>query len=525
MFSFTLFELLLPISLFALLIIRILPIFLWDRDPVDAYSHMYYSKCIQNNNGLIPKFINRVKPRTEFSYPWGVAWILSKINIKNPISVGAYFNLVISLIEVVVSVAFILFFLNYFEIDVQKYDVVLVIIGFYIALPQVVSTWSGVYGLNARPLAALLVNISVMSLIFGIYAESWFLVVPIFILPVIIIFSKFGVQSILVSFFALGFITSSLLPIAILIASFLFSYLLLRKHMITIIKGSYMHSKFYAQFLQFIHIATSVRCQTVTQWFMLFYKRNISIPKLLSQAYWVPTLRAIFLNPWIIYIIWILINYYPILSEMEKTILQFVLFAYLLVGIINVKGLRFLGEADRYLYFFTTVGMVILISLNINTGNDYIIYGVCLLISLINILLMIITQSRFRANTNIKYTHDLAIFLNNKTTELNNIITIPTNITQKLIPFVNSNFVGLYMNVPFSNEGQSKLKSLYPVIYPYPTTNFNTLKSEFSISYLVYSKRYCKDKYLNSHYLGNVVIKYPKTKVLFENKEYVVYGL
>ena len=506
------------------LLIRLLPVFMWSRDPSDAWAHVYYADNIKANGGRIPKFVNRIKPDTEFSYPWGIAWLLAKFKIKNPIRLGIIFNVIISIIEILVTMGFIIWFLGISGSNSDSQTALLLGIGFYFALPQVVSTWSGLYGLNARPLGTILVNVSVVTLVAGIYVNYWLLCVPILLLPIILLFSKFGIQAILLSFLILSVLTVSITPIIVFLVALLFSYVMLRKHLFVLLKGHYMHSKFYAQFLQFKHSATTKRCWTLIGW-IKFAVSTRSLNLLVLRAYWTPILRSLLLNPWLLCIVWLAINYYSNFNEMEQVLFQVVVFAYVLTVIINIKFLRFLGEADRYLSFFATMSMAILISMHTVAMGDYIVYGLCLVISIGNTLALVVAQSKHKVDKETKSEIQLGGYLNDKVSSLDNIITIPTNLTQRLLPFINASFVGMYMNAPISEKRQGILKTLYPKNYPYPTTDFDFLKNEFDVKYLVFAKQYCTEAYLERQFLEKDLVKVPQEPVLFENQKYIVYKL
>jgi len=489
---------------------------LWKTDPSDAWSHGYYARLIQLHKS-IPRYVDRIIPHTECSYPWGVAWAISKFNIDwdDPrlTRVGSLFNICISSADIIlVSLAcsIVSHHIGHsFEISLQTGVVGALIMA---VLPQPFSPWSGLIGLNARPLGAMLTNVGAISMCLATVTESnfWWLAISSTAFSLILLTSKFGVQAWLVAMATIALASGSIGPVISTLVGLLLGIIVTKGKALRILAGHIAHSIFYARTLQFRHTGTVKKCWPFSV-FLVRALKGFPNTSVFTAIYSTPLLRATLLNPWILCLIpiWMSLN-----SDIPliRTLLWTATVSVIAIPVISTPGLRFLGEPDRYLMFQGTYATIILtspvLSDTVSSAAYWILTGGLLATSLMLSIVFIKTRSRIRHNVDYGPEHEVARFLNEQSKRNSGpiVLCVPTTITQKLIPICHASFVGLYLNAPLSLKRQKILDEIYTENFPYPKADVETLAESLGVCFIVYSSHHCDPSYLLRNGLDPAVV-------------------
>ena len=319
-----------------------------QRNPLDAWVHIHLAKLLRKY-GSMPDLDDSIFPPQELGYPWGIAKIINAADIKDPLTVWPVFNLLLESLEAILAVI-VMWFLGseYLGLyGIYLFVPSLASIGIYVLSPISFNPRSGMNGVNARPLGSFLCNVSLLGLCLGQFGYELGYILMILAFPVILFTSCFAHQALLIGTFALALCTTSLVPVAVYLTSLLFAVIVLRKAAIKIIKRQFSHLDFYARYVQFHHIGTTQKCWSLSKW--LFESiRNRSIAFSIRSVLNTPFLRLLLFLPWAA------VAPFALWFDMPGPLFPLAVLAVLgiaIVPFITIRYFRFLGEADRYMFF------------------------------------------------------------------------------------------------------------------------------------------------------------------------------
>ena len=497
-----------------LVITKVIPLMVWKIDTSDMWSHLYDAKQIKRGK-KIPKSLNKFFPEVQFTYPYGISYILSLINEKQRKPLFLTINLLLHGIEVLTA--------SLLVYKIVGIEYLYVAVAAYICWPKFFLPWTGLYGISARVIGAVICNINIISFI--LYYESseyLYLIIPFLTSPLLILFSKFSVQVTIIYIIFLSFYYQSLIPISIIFVSFIIFNILLKNELFKILKGHLLHSVFYFKYLQKSHIATTKRTKSLIEFLISF--TNISNKKsLFLLLYHTPCIRILLFNPFLI----LILSFY--ISEESYV---FEIFDYLLIYslslcfIFSYSKLRFIGEADRYFTFSTTIITAIILSKILKHDQSYLYPLIILLIfSFLISVSIIIFKCVKKKTVDINSSKEVAYYLDNNIDTVNNIIVSPQNITEKIIYFSKCTFVGMHTNITSNIKEWNIYYSLFKKTFPFVSCEIEYLKKELNVKYFVVSKHYLCNSYLETYDLSLSDVTKPTKNNVFENKDYIIYEL
>jgi hypothetical protein len=204
-------------------------------------------------------------------------------------------------------------------------------------------------------------------------------------------------------------------------------------------------------------------------------------------------------------------------TESDQDIIGFafysVIFSVLLAILVDIKGLRFLGESDRYIMFITSTLVPIALVIS-STSNDSVLTLVAFYSFFLQIL-YIYGQSRVSKSHDTREAEDAVSVLGCD----GNVICFPTNTMQKMMMFSDCKFVGLYLNAPtFDRKNEDLLMKLYRKEYPYFDVDEDALKKIYNVKYIVVDKFHLT-KFIEFYKY------YMQFEKLNENNRYITYRL
>ena len=202
------------ICIFALIVSRSLPKILIRQDPTDKWSHLL-DASIWNKHTSLPKTTNRFIPNDDFSYPYGIAYILNRFSSRKE-EKFIWLNITLNIFELI-----FIFAVAYFIFGTKAALIFLLLTSIS---PSILSPWYGLYGVNARNIGAIISTLYLLGIFFIDNGASIIYLIPALVLLIFaaIYFSQFAIQAIiLVSIFSSLWLIS-IYPIIPLILSFTF---------------------------------------------------------------------------------------------------------------------------------------------------------------------------------------------------------------------------------------------------------------------------------------------------------------
>lgn len=507
--------------LLAAVIVRVLPLKYWRIDPSDAWSHIYDAGLIEKEGG-IPKKVSGYYPEPQFTYPWLLSWCIARFKPSKPVVWGSWLNIVVSLVEVLVGSSLLVVVL---VLEERPGDVIIAAMytGLLLAFnPAIYSPWMKLYGIHARTVGSLLCSIALISMYLGhSHSATWY-IVSLATLSITIFVSKFGIQAALFGSLILVLLTQSIEPVLVCVLSAVLTIAVSRGLAWRILKGHWYHSVFYMRILQYRHRATTRGTLTLYQWILqAFRERNVR--QIFMNVVWTPSLRVFCFSPMIILILLYAFNVDQLLGY-EKTFIGLALCSLLLIPLITTRGLRFLGEADRYYSYMGTMPLAIA-SGSVFSSSHYgglFIAGIIFINSIFfvvffamrskeDIISLGLNEREIGEKIDELLVHDTA-----------RVLCFPQNISEKLRPFSQAVFVGLHLNASWKSSDWVVYDKLYPYFFPYTTSDIKYLRSDLEIRYVVVVKRFVEKEYLLRSGLDPDLIIVPEGCCVFENVSYKI---
>lgn len=514
------------------ILLMVLPLKVWTFDGSDAWSHIY-DASLYTNWKKIPTEAPNFYPKPEFSYPWAVSWLLYVFKPRDPTKFGIKLNLILMVMEVGLTCVVIL----------QWATVNQALLYAFIRLtnPLSFSPWSGIYGLSARVMGSSAVSLFVilapfLSLEFS--SAPAYLLLAAFLVAVCVVSSQFAMQALL----PVLIITSLYFQTPIFFIGALTTYIFLlmasKGRVLEILAGHIKHVKFYASFLQHNSTTLQERMENPWEWLSRLSKRPIMAS--LMKLIWVPEFRVFLWNPALLLlsIIWLysLITGSKFPEVPNGTYYALVTFTCVgLVPIINIKGLRFLGEPDRYFTFIGQATTAVFLAGILTNGDEinhllevgvlpYLVF--VMLIS--GILLYKRAQIVQRQGTNLEKEIVDVISERESKREIPRdpvVLVNPANRADKFACLSRFIFPAIHTNVVKNTKMWGEYERIFAAGYPY-VSEAAIFDLKIPVDYYVVCKRFFSDEYLKRH-----TLKKDSTKErvglqsLYENEEYEVFGV
>jgi uncharacterized MAPEG superfamily protein len=242
---------------------------------------------------------------------------------------------------------------------------------------------------------------------------------------------------------------------------------------------------------------------------------------------WVPLLRVFVWNPWLALLPIYVVNCDQ-LTGIQISLISLIFGGLLVIPLITMKKVRFLGEADRYFTFFSTLPLAVTVGILVPSSDlGELIYYCILIICLLVSVAMLVEKSKIERNEGSDPEKESAYELSELNKKNNGrVLLVPQNIADKLACFCDCVFVGIHTNVTWDTSKWHYYISLFSKYYPYPSCSEYELKEKFGVRYLVVSKRFVQDSYLKRHHMNQSdITQLPVAPPVFENVRYAIYVL
>lgn len=490
------------------------PLFFLSNNTSDVWKHV---NAAQHYNGRgIPQAIKNIVPEPQFSYPWFSSYLIYLTRPKDPNKLGALIN-----VSVLLGACFITSALALHELDRESQ---LLFCAIVLCNPVWIGPWSGTYSLNTRVTGAVFTNIFVF-LFCGpsfLSLEVKFLLATALSFSLIFI-SKFAVQAALFFSIIYASLFQNLLPFLTLLSGSLITIVMSGGRSLDIIRGHVMHSVFYAEFAQFNTVALNVRRtsfkKAIASVVCALRKRSIDIKPLAYNA----QSRLFIWNPQILIIVFIAVTASWSEGGTIAELLKPVAIGLALAFVVDIKGLRFLGEPDRYFYFISLYCGAAYIATKHDIQNQLWIYvpyfSACLAI------MTYMIKARFKGEVSFeieeKLAEDAVRSINWVQADKGETVLVnPSNLSDRFACISGFRYVGVHCQVSWDRTTWPIYKRFFKEGYPTISLSAD-IKNDFNVKALLVDKSYYQrddelDRLLSS---CDVAATSPE----FENQKYLVY--
>lgn len=511
-----------PIAIAALLLaagiaLRLVPVRLYRREPTDAAAQAYFASLIRSHR-RVPRWVDRIEPRTEGSYPAGIAWWLAWRRPVDPVRSCARLNVAVQALEACVAIAAGEVVARSLGLD--PWSISPWIAAAFLAPPLTFLPWAGVYSVTARPIGALCSNAILAALLLGTAVDWRWHLAAAALVPVSVAFSQFASQGVLLGAIALCVGMPSWQPAATVLLATAAAIAGTGGYAWFVLRGHWAHSSYYARVLQYQHVATTVRFTRRREVVAGLMRGRVPRPDILVQD---PVLRALVAFP-----------LYPIgalgpllvpglLDEpLGRGLWSLCVAAAAAIPVFSYRHLRFLGEPDRYIMFCATLASAVIAGrwASSSQAGTWTCIGVVALSVLLSAA-AIWAQSRKRGegwqsdDAEVGRRIDAAA-------ESGSVLVNPASSAYRFIPHSGRTFLTLFMNVPRDREGQQVLVRLFEAGYPFVRIDGARLAREFGVTTVVECKRYFREEYAARHGTGSSMLGSGRPAV-YEDAEVAIY--
>lgn len=318
----------------------------------DEWFHLLYARAIRRNGHRIPRRLEGFAVPLPFEYPWLLHWALSFVPEERLERAGAWLGALYGAATVIILYATTLRIAGRLEPTLDPSTAGAIAGMVYLVTPVALNRWSGIGKIGERPLGVLLVFLATAGgVLYGLYGDVLDLAVSGLACGLLFLTSQFGVQTLVALFPVVALSTRSAETLAIPVLGWALAAVATGGRSIAILRQQIRNLAFFYRvrrdrFLGItrmnVSVAEALRVSRDAKGLRAALLR-------LAQS---PVLRAILYNPFLILLtVWTAFH----TESMPGVLVPFValvagtLAMCLLVG--SVRALRFIGEADRYLYY------------------------------------------------------------------------------------------------------------------------------------------------------------------------------
>lgn len=207
----------------------------------DTFFHLYYAKLFRKNKFKVPKTSEKVIVKHELTYPYLYHFLLGLFNEKNSLRIEKYLSPLFDTFSLIVFVAGVSYILDFEDYVFEFMLLLSVLYAFSPALLKFQGIPRAFQG-SPRLFGQFLYVAHIVSFIaYDTTGELWLLYLAIFFGALVWISAKFAIQ--VMVFFGVIFMSFFISYALIFAGAFVFSILLSRGKVFTLIKGHVNHSK------------------------------------------------------------------------------------------------------------------------------------------------------------------------------------------------------------------------------------------------------------------------------------------
>jgi len=474
----------------------------------DVYAHLSFTGEVRRKGHHIPKQFSRILTGGYFCVPAAMYWFTSFIPKKLLERVEPYWSAAIDTIQsIIIYFMARLIFKDYLVLDLPTTGAFIAGLTFA-TTPVLIRLTAGQFFMSGRPLGNLFFTCAAfIGLLYMWTGNLWWLLAVIPFLTLACMSSKFTVQNVILIAllvwvfggwwqFLLLFIFSELLAVCITGGQHL-----------RVLQHQFGHLWLYATRIQFKH-ASILANPSLTDRLWSLIRRGGASPSSKSlhpdRPFWLrllvrvghffqqtPELVGLSHTPMLLLLVCVLVRNDEFLADpIYKTLAVWVVFGVLLTVLISFRGLRFLGEPDRYLGYIV-FPLSVLIAFHVVRGDlNPVLYGIIIALGLLivasNIFLYRKTNKRLSETDPVI---DIAHVIQKM--EPTHIMCIPSILAKELIYRVPAHrylcFCGY--NLGSTPETNEEFDFIFTETYPYPRTDLKALVDRYQCTVLIANLR------------------------------------
>lgn len=315
----------------------------------DAWFHLDYVREIRANGHRVPERFDRYHFEAPATYPWLFHWMLARLPDR------ALRGLLPRLGSVVSGLTAVTLFLAVRALPLGGADPYLAAVAasaVYLTVPMASYAWSGVHTVSERPLGVLLTFASTWgAALFLASGEPAAAAVAVAACAAAYLTSKFAMQALALGLPGLSLVTLDVAPLALWSAGLAAAWLVTGGRAGRVWRGHLDHLGFYRRVMQHRHVAVRHRNIGLLRALRLALRERSR--KALLAAASNPILRALAYGAVVVAcpLAWSGAGGSVPPAGVEALAAAGTLALAGCVVVASVPGLRFLGEADRYVYY------------------------------------------------------------------------------------------------------------------------------------------------------------------------------
>ena len=491
-------------------------------DRVDVWSHLLYVRQIRERGHRIPDHTDRVVFEAPFDYPWLIHWVLS---FASGTHLPFWERYITTAIAALTTACVSLAGWHAASVYLPASDAILagwMAGALYLVAPMATNSWSGLHSIGDRPLGVLLVSAAAYFAAWASASGDWvYLVASGCAAGLALLASKFAVQAIVLVLPGYALLAGDatillIIPIGLAVATALSGGKCWR-----ILAGNLRFTLFYANTLQWSHLATTVKHRELTQLLRIWHR----------PAEWVrtglgtPPVRAVIYNLALAAVVYLAatreyLRAYPPFGGLFQVIVVSYIVCLLVA---TVRQLRFIGEADRYVYFAGLPASCVIGGFAAATASTVFEY---LLLAGILLVCVLMTATEFRVKHNsvmAEHASDAerqALHAHLTALGDRRVTCIPANFSSEVAYHTRLRPLMWLMNIP--REGFKAFSDIFPEHYPYPNTDLSMLAEKHGLEVVVVYRRYLQPAYQRRHGF-DIQYDFAGWRLDFESDAHAVY--
>lgn len=463
-------------------------------DRVDVWSHLLYVRQIRANRHRIPAHTERVVYEAPFDYPWLIHWVLSFA----PESRLAFWERHATTVIAAATTSAV-FLAGWHAAGLYLSPDRAIVAGWsaaalYVVAPMATNSWSGLHAIGDRPLGVLLVSATAYFATLGEASGEWVYVFAGGLAAALaLLASKFAVQAILLVLPIFALLSRDAFVLLIVPAALLIASALSAGKCWSILAGNLRFSRFYAGTLQWSHLATTVRHRELTDLLRIWRSPG----KWVRAGLGTPPVRAVLYNPAIAPVVyaWLTgtLEGHPPFGALVRVILASYLVCLLVA---TVRPLRFIGEADRYVYFAGLLPSVVIAGFVLARATsplEYAIVGGAALVSLAMTATESVVKHRSVVTEHATDEERAALHAHLRGLGERIVTCIPANFSSEIAYHTGLRPLMWLMNIP--RHGFPEFRDIFPTHYPFPTSDLRGLAERHGLQVVVVYRRYLQPAY------------------------------
>lgn len=516
-----LFEYLLPLCVVVFLVRALFRIRYSKARGSDVWFHLHASEEIRKNKYRMPKTLGGFLIETPFDYPPLVHFFLSFLSKKSRERLEPFFGSIVDTAQVIALFLFVL-------ILTTSYTYAFLSGILFAFFPLLVKVDARVFFLSPRPFGELFASLSIIfSLFFVWFGDIPSAILSMFCLSFVFLSSKFGAQAVLFLYIILSVLLLNYYLILFFLGGLLLAVAISKGHYLKVLSGHFRHSSFYNRAIVHKHSWTK-QVSGFGRIGSAFREEKLSAKAVAVSLLRNPVIHAVVHSPLLLLVLlWLVLQRFDVfeVNYYFYPLFAWVIASFLLVLLISTRGLRYLGEAERYMEYgsipLCALSSIMILELSCAFDSECAIMWTFLYAVIIYSVLLIAVNYRLSVKEFVKRPGDSRdaeeLFERLGKIPKSNVLCTP--ITTSFDVAYSSHHKTLFWggNIPKRPFSSKDFDLIFKDVFPFPSDDLDSLISGYGIQYVLVWK-HSLDRAPLEYYSD--LHRYP---IEFENSSYVLH--